>query len=97
MALSSLYGALLGLVVLYLVKLVVFPKQTAAPLPPGPKPKPIIGNLGDLPPPGQQDWKHWMQFKKLYGAFHTATSNVPFLPFLYVSESCAPIFDWISD
>ncbi|KAH8429766.1 cytochrome P450 [Aspergillus melleus] len=73
MALSSLYGALLGLVILYLVKLVVFPKQTAAPLPPGPKPKPIIGNLADLPPPGQQDWKYWMQFKKLYGPISSIT------------------------
>lgn len=73
MSLSSLYGALLGVVVLYLIKLVAFPKQTAAPLPPGPKPKPIIGNLGDLPPPGQQDWKHWLHFKELYGVFHSLT------------------------
>ena len=37
------------------------------PLPPGPKAKFLIGNLGDLPPPGQPEWKHWLQHKDAYG------------------------------
>lgn len=37
------------------------------PLPPGPKQKPIIGNLKDLPTPDQQDWMHWLKHKELYG------------------------------
>ncbi|KAF7586776.1 hypothetical protein BBP40_008346 [Aspergillus hancockii] len=65
--LPMLGSALLGLAVLYLAKIILVPKKLPAPLPPGPKPKPIIGNLGDLPPPGKQEWVHWLQFKKLYG------------------------------
>ncbi|KAK4937903.1 hypothetical protein LTR10_021544 [Elasticomyces elasticus] len=40
-------------------------KQTrkGLPLPPGPKGKPLIGNLSDLPPPGVQEWVHWTPHK----------------------------------
>jgi hypothetical protein len=41
-------------------------KQTL-PLPPGPRRKFIIGNLCDLPSPGQQDWHHWTKHKERYG------------------------------
>lgn len=37
------------------------------PLPPGPKSKPVIGNLSDLPPPGELEWLHWTKHKDLYG------------------------------
>ena len=37
------------------------------PLPPGPKGKPLIGNLTDLPPPGKQQWAHWYELGKKYG------------------------------
>ncbi|THD00192.1 hypothetical protein EYZ11_000383 [Aspergillus tanneri] len=67
MALPTVYCVLLGLTAMYLTKLILFPKQRAAPLPPGPKPRPIIGNLGDLPPPGKQDWQHWWEYKERYG------------------------------
>lgn len=42
-------------------------KRYPLPLPPGPKQKPIIGNLKDLPTPDQQDWMHWLKHKELYG------------------------------
>lgn len=38
-----------------------------APLPPGPKPKFLIGNLLDLPKPGELEWEHWLKHKDLYG------------------------------
>ncbi len=51
---------------LYLVKTIWFSKSKAvAPLPPGPKPKPLIGNLLDLPK--EYDWIHWGKHKALYG------------------------------
>lgn len=44
-----------------------FGKKKAGKLPPGPKGKPIIGNLLDLPPPGQQECTHWFKHKEEYG------------------------------
>jgi hypothetical protein len=38
-------------------------------LPRGPKGRFLIGNLLDLPPPGVQEWKHWLKHKDLYGWF----------------------------
>ncbi|KAK2000748.1 cytochrome P450 [Colletotrichum falcatum] len=37
------------------------------PLPPGPKGLPLVGNLGDLPPPGSFAPHHWAKHKDLYG------------------------------
>lgn len=66
MALTTLLTAAIGLALLYLIK-TVFDKKRIAPLPPGPPPRPIIGNLADLPSPGQQDWVHWLKLKDTYG------------------------------
>lgn len=85
MALFTLSGVLLGLTVLYIIKQLLF-KTTQAPLPPGPKGKPLIGNLGYLPPPGTKDWEHWARFKELYGiltvypAAHMLTAQAPLAP-----------------
>jgi hypothetical protein len=38
-----------------------------APLPPGPKGFPLVGNLNDLPPSGVFEAHHWLKFKDLYG------------------------------
>ncbi|EJD08416.1 cytochrome P450 [Fomitiporia mediterranea MF3/22] len=64
---------LIGCVGVYLLKHYVLDRSNHPPLPPGPKPKPIIGNLLDLPPPGQQEWIHWAKHKKLYGPISSVT------------------------
>ncbi|EJC98989.1 cytochrome P450 [Fomitiporia mediterranea MF3/22] len=69
LVLASLF---LGILFLWLVKMLLRPK-TSAPLPPGPEPKPIIGNLMDLPPPGAQEWVHWAKHKELYGPISSVT------------------------
>lgn len=43
------------------------------PLPPGPKPKPFVGNLLDLPPSGAKEWLHWLKFKEQYGPISSLT------------------------
>ncbi|KAL3490239.1 cytochrome P450 [Aspergillus germanicus] len=62
----------LGLLALYILHR-LFSKDHSLPLPPGPKPKPLIGNLQDLLPPGEQDWVHWGKFKDLYGPISSIT------------------------
>lgn len=42
-------------------------KDVLLPLPPGPKPLPILGNINDLPPPGVPEFEHWLTFKDKYG------------------------------
>ena len=42
-------------------------RKAPAPLPPGPKKKFLLGNIGDLPKAGQLEWEHWMKHKELYG------------------------------
>ncbi|KAJ5780204.1 hypothetical protein N7457_005364 [Penicillium paradoxum] len=42
-------------------------KRQTLPLPPGPRPTPIFGNLKDLPTVDGQEWLHWLKHKELYG------------------------------
>jgi hypothetical protein len=68
MALSWTFTLVLGLVGLYLVKILLLPnKRNRPPLPPGPKGKFLIGNFPDLPKPGELEWLHWLKHKDLYG------------------------------
>ncbi|KAL1984336.1 hypothetical protein VTN96DRAFT_9294 [Rasamsonia emersonii] len=75
MALISALNIILVIVGLYSLKASLdFLKGKRAPLPPGPTPKPIIGNLTDLPPPGEQEWRHWLKHKDLYGPISSVTA-----------------------
>lgn len=68
-------AAILGVVAWAAVGLLRESRQSGSslPLPPGPKPKPLIGNLGDLPPPGAREWEHWAKHKELYGNYSIIT------------------------
>lgn len=43
------------------------------PLPPGPKPLPILGNLLDFPPANVPEYLHWMKHKDVYGPISSVT------------------------
>lgn len=57
---------LAALVVVFILYFFLRP-EAGLRLPPGPKGKPIIGNLLDLPAAGKQEWQHWLKHKELYG------------------------------
>lgn len=44
------------------------------PLPPGPKPWPVLGNITDLPKPGIREWEFWLRHKDTYGQSHLFNS-----------------------
>ncbi|KAI9167940.1 Multifunctional cytochrome P450 monooxygenase af510 [Paramyrothecium foliicola] len=48
-------------------------KESPLPLPPGPKPLPIIGNYKDLPPPGKLEYEHWLELREKYGDLSSIT------------------------
>jgi len=68
---SGVFVALvLGAIGLYVTKVLLGRSgRPRGPLPPGPRPKPVLGNVSDLPPPGTQDWMHWLKHKEIYGIF----------------------------
>ncbi|KAL3258259.1 hypothetical protein ABHI18_006179 [Aspergillus niger] len=68
--LIALAFACLTLLPLYLL---INHQTPSLPLPPGPKGKPIIGNLSDLPPPDTPEWQHWLEHKKRYGPITSVT------------------------
>ncbi|PTB62982.1 cytochrome P450 [Trichoderma citrinoviride] len=67
-----------GIIVLIgvLVYALFFRKKTEAlpPLPPGPAPLPILGNIKDAPPPGKPEYEHWNTFKDRYGPISSVTT-----------------------
>ncbi|KAI1505139.1 cytochrome P450 [Biscogniauxia marginata] len=67
MDLSTSVIVALAALVLYGLKTLLFAGRKQLPLPPGPKPKPIIGNMLDMPKPGQREWPHWIKHRALYG------------------------------
>lgn len=59
--------ALLACLGLYIVKRLLTKPSSRPPLPPGPKPLPLLGNLLDLPAPGSEEWLHWAKYKEKFG------------------------------
>lgn len=80
----NLFDVVLGCVGLYTLKRLYYSScaEGRPPLPPGPKPKLIIGNLLDMPPAGQLEWLHWAKHKHLYGESHVTLADAIYL--LYI-------------
>ena len=64
---SITFGFLAVLVVLYVLVSLVLRRSSKHPLPPGPKPLPLIGNVLDIP--AEQPWEKWFEWCKLYSKY----------------------------
>lgn len=67
--------------------------STPPPLPPGPKPWPLIGNMLDLPPKGQIECFHWMQHKDLYGSISSISVLGQTIILLHDRQAVSDLFE----
>ncbi|CAG8232246.1 unnamed protein product [Penicillium nalgiovense] len=72
MSFTLLFSLFLGALILYVAK-TVLSRRLVGPLPPGPRPTPLLGNISDLPPSGTQEWMHWLKYKETYGPVSSIT------------------------
>lgn len=63
------------------------------PLPPGPKPLPILGNIGDLPPPGVPEYEHWLSLKEKYGPISSVTIGGQTMVILHDKEAVIELLE----
>lgn len=66
---SAAVSVACGVLALYTISRLLRGKGNRLPLPPGPKGLPVLGNINDLPKPGEPEWEHWLRHKDLYGAY----------------------------
>ncbi|GKT74214.1 cytochrome P450 oxidoreductase [Colletotrichum tofieldiae] len=82
MDIVPLVTSFIGLVVVsFLVEKAfnTFRNRSRPPLPPGPKGLPIVGNVNDLPKPGELEAHHWLKHKELYGQSQVVSGPWPAL------------------
>lgn len=61
------------LIAFYLLAFIKLKYKKIAPLPPGPRGLPIVGNIRDLPPPNSLEFLHWVKHKEIYGPISSVT------------------------
>lgn len=65
---DTVSSLLLAIVAYAAIRIVIlFRKRKPYPLPPGPKPWPLLGNITDLPSPGVREWEFWRKHRESYG------------------------------
>lgn len=90
-SLALVYGVAILLLSYIIKKLVFTPKKL--PLPPGPRGLPLVGNIGDLPPPGGLEWQHWLKHRDLYGPISSVTVFGQTIVLLHDLETALELLD----
>lgn len=89
---TTFSGAALAVLVLLLIRK-TFDRQRKSALPPGPKPWPILGNITDMPPKGQCEWKHWLKHTELYGPVSSVTALGKTIIILHYKQSALELME----
>ncbi|GAO15621.1 uncharacterized protein UV8b_04798 [Ustilaginoidea virens] len=71
------------------------PPGGGAPLPPGPKPLPVLGNVLSLPPRGAPEYAHWLQFRR-YGPVSAITALGQVVVIIHGRDDARQILDKMS-
>jgi hypothetical protein len=88
MALSFLQFSLVWtaiIIVAFAAKTFLTPKRKGPPLPPGPKPLPLVGNVNDLPTGTTPEYFHWTKHNAAYGPITSVTVLGQTIVFLHTS------------
>ncbi|KAI1826284.1 cytochrome protein [Xylaria intraflava] len=75
------------------ITLIMIFSKKPGPLPPGPKGLPFVGNVNDLPPPGQRECEHWIKHKDIYGPISSVTVLGTTIVILNSSELAVELLD----
>ncbi|RFU75124.1 hypothetical protein TARUN_7126 [Trichoderma arundinaceum] len=68
-------------------------KSELLPLPPGPKPLPLLGNVRDVPPPHIPEFQHWLLFKDKYGPISSVTLQGKAMVIIHDKDVAAELLD----
>lgn len=89
---NPVFGAATVILALILIRK-TFENRRKLPLPPGPKPWPILGNIKDMPLKGQCEWKHWLKHMELYGPVSSVTALGKTIVILHDKQSASELMD----
>ncbi|UPX10730.1 uncharacterized protein EKO05_0001372 [Ascochyta rabiei] len=94
MAITSLFSGAIILVALYIINELVLKRGAKSlPLPPGPRGLPLIGNIKDLPPPGEKEYLHWLKLKDAYGPISSLTVLGQTLVFIHDKDMAIELME----
>lgn len=76
-----------------IIQILLHRKRHSHPLPPGPKPWPVLGNIADLPANGVREWEFWLQHKDRYGPISSVTALGTTIVVLHDPQLAAELLD----
>lgn len=92
-SLNNLFVAVATVILALVLTHKMLDRRRKLPLPPGPKPWPILGNITDMPPKGQVEWRHWIKHKDRYGPISSVTALGQTIVLLHNKQSALELME----